>query len=177
MQHFNCFPSLGKTSQIANRVYNFKMTVLQRYSELGVGTGTKQKLSLSTFRLQKQFCFSQSFRSSNLRKTIRLWIGFWINFTVWDVINCECWCGPSTISRIIENWEYTFLRSLKNLVKQALTKSGEIWSNSEISGARQLSIAEVGNRYLRLWKYTNIPFKKSVVFNVFVILAKVCNTT
>ena len=44
-----------KIGENQNRVFILKWTVLQRYLELGAGTGTKQKLSFSTFCLQTHF--------------------------------------------------------------------------------------------------------------------------
>ena len=74
-----CVSQVRKTR---NQVFNFKRTVLQGYLELGNGSSTTWKLTLSTFTLQTCFLISIHFRSSNLRKTNRCWIRFPINFII-----------------------------------------------------------------------------------------------
>ena len=74
-------PADSKRRHFWNQVFNFIVTVLQVYWELGARTGTKLKLVVSTFTFWKHFLFSKLFSSLNLDKTVWLWIGFPINFT------------------------------------------------------------------------------------------------
>ena len=68
-------------SKKQNQTFNYKNIVLQGYLELEARTGTTWKLTLSTFTLQTRFLISIHFRSSNLSKTIWVWIKFPINLT------------------------------------------------------------------------------------------------
>ena len=71
-----------KVRKTRNQVFNFKRVVLQDYLELEARIGTTWKVTLSTFTLQTRFLISIHFRSSNLRKTNRVWIRFPINLTL-----------------------------------------------------------------------------------------------
>ena len=52
---------ISKGGKNANRVFNFNLTVLQVYWELGARTGTKIQLTVSTFTLWKHFFFQHNF--------------------------------------------------------------------------------------------------------------------
>ena len=72
---------ISKREKNANRTYNFNVTVLRTYCELGARTGTIIKLTVSTFTFGKRFSFSKQRSLPNLGKTVWLWIRFPINFT------------------------------------------------------------------------------------------------
>ena len=74
-------PANSKRTHFWKQVFNFKVTVLRVYWELGARTGTKIKLVVSTFTFWKHFLFSKQISSPNLDKPFWLWIGFPINFT------------------------------------------------------------------------------------------------
>ena len=126
-----------KSGKTQKQTFNFKVTVLQDYLELDAGTGTKWKLTLSIFTLEKHFSISINLRCSNSRKTKWLWIRFRINFTFGTQLEMEMSRGPSKISPDIEFQIYNFLGSLKDTVKPELAKSETIRRHIEISGARR----------------------------------------